>query len=88
MVAERYFTPPQAADIIGANADKVIGWIHSGELVASNVAANPNGERPRWRISEDELAKFLFRRQHPASTLPAKPKRKRHAATTAPRYFA
>ena len=74
---ERFFTPPQAAKLIGVGPEKVLAWIHSGELTATNVAVDADGERPRWRISEDDLAKFLFRRQHPSTHPDATPKRRR-----------
>ncbi|QEG41342.1 helix-turn-helix domain-containing protein [Roseimaritima ulvae] len=87
-VSARFFTPPQAAEVLGVTPDKVLLWIKSGELPASNLAANPNGERPRWRIAEDDLARFLFRRRHPVEAKPkGKPRKRRGADSNTTRYF-
>tara|TARA_A100001391_G_scaffold201427_1_gene188424 strand:- start:258 stop:515 length:258 start_codon:yes stop_codon:yes gene_type:complete len=82
---ETFYTPPQAAQILGVKSDKVLAWIHAGELVAANLATNANGERPRWRISEEDLGKFLIRRRHIAVPAP-EPRRRRRAETAKP-YF-
>ncbi len=70
----RYRTPPDVAEQYGVNAGKVLGWIRTGELRATNVAANLLG-RPRWRISPADLAVFEQRRS--AITPPkSRPRRK------------
>ncbi|KAA5540310.1 helix-turn-helix domain-containing protein [Roseiconus nitratireducens] len=79
-MSQQFFTPPQAAELLGVKPDKILGWIHSGELPASNVAKVPNGERPRWRIAENDLGRFLLHRRNPASVEP-KPSRKRRTTT-------
>jgi excisionase family DNA binding protein len=63
-----YLSPPEVARRFGVNADKVRTWIHSGELHAVNVAARAAG-RPRWRISEADLAKFVAGRSAPPPAL-------------------
>ena len=50
-------TPPQAAKILGVNHEKILTWIHSGELRATNVARSSNG-LPRYRIQAGDLATF------------------------------
>ena len=65
-------TPPQAAKRLGVSPDKIRAWIASGELVATNVAAN-GSSRPRWRIAEQDLVAFERRRQ-PEKPVPAKRK--------------
>lgn len=57
----------EAVEVLGTDDEQVLGWIHSGELVASNVARVRNGKRPRWRIAEADLGRFLLSRRHPAS---------------------
>ncbi len=70
----RYLTPPEVAEQFGINSSKVLMWIRSGELAAINVAASLLG-RPRWRISQADLAVFAQRRQ--AITPPkSRPRRK------------
>lgn len=56
-----YQSPPQIASELGVQPPKIIGWIHSGELHAVNVA-NRGSKRPRWRISRESLAAFLMAR--------------------------
>ncbi len=73
-MSTRYLTPPQVAEQLGVNASKILTWIRSGELTAINVAASLIG-RPRWRISQADLAVFEQRRQ--ATTPPkSRPRRK------------
>jgi len=71
MVDHRYYSVQQAAETLSTDDEQVLGWIHSGELKAVNVAKNPRGKRPRWRIAEADLGRFLIGRQHPASSQPA-----------------
>jgi excisionase family DNA binding protein len=72
--ARPFLIPREAAKILGVNASKVIGWIHSGELEAMNLATVRAG-RPRWRISLGALKKFLAARTSPPATSPRrKPK--------------
>lgn len=67
MSLEKHYSVPFAAKQLGIPEDSIRAAIHSGELVAFNGARNPDGERPRWRISESELGKFLLRRRNAAS---------------------
>jgi hypothetical protein len=59
----RWLTPPQIAVQLGVDVAKVHGWIHRGELVASDLSERRGGQRPRWRIDPAELSAFLRRRQ-------------------------
>jgi len=68
-----YLTPPEVADTLGVNADKVRTWILAGELRAVDLSIKQGG-RPRWKISEDDLESFLSRR---IATPPPKPTRRR-----------
>lgn len=72
---EPHYTPQEAAGYLGTDDEQVTAWIHAGELVAVNVAKNPNGKRPRWRIPESALGRFLLARRHPASSQAAPGKR-------------
>ncbi|TWU39122.1 Helix-turn-helix domain protein [Novipirellula aureliae] len=71
---EQHYAPVDAATMLGVDSEQVLAWIHSGELAAANVAKTQNAKRPRWRISESELGKFLLRRRHPASVTTSTPK--------------
>ncbi len=59
--APKFFTPPQLAEEFGVDADKILGWIRSGQLIAINMVATTGG-RPRYRISAEEAEAFLKRR--------------------------
>lgn len=67
---KEFCTPPEAAKRLGVHPDKVVSWINTGELVGTNLAADPSGKRPRWRISQVELEKFLANRQLPVGRAP------------------
>ena len=68
-------TPPQVAKRLGVSADKVRAWIAKGELIATNVAKGSGG-RPRYRVSETDLADFQRKRQPSKPPAPA-PRRKK-----------
>jgi excisionase family DNA binding protein len=57
----RYLTPAEVAARLNlAKVEPVYAWIHSGALRAVNLST---GARPTWRISAEDLAAFLERRQ-------------------------
>ncbi len=78
-----WFTPPQIAEQLGVNVDRVRGWIYAGELEAVNVADSP--KRPRWRISQDAYDEFLTSRT--AVQKRATPKRRSKTAIAVKDYF-
>jgi hypothetical protein len=69
-----WLTPPQIARRLRCRSSKVIVWIRKGALRAVNVAEDPNGKRPRWRISPQALEDFLTAR---ANRAPAAPRRRK-----------
>jgi len=69
MVDNRYYTVKTAAETLAIADEQVLVLIHSGELRAANLA-KPGSQRPRWRIAEADLGRFLLSRLHPASTTP------------------
>lgn len=73
MVDNRYYTVQQAAEILSVDEEQILGWIRSGQLRAVNVAADPRGKRPRWRIAESELGRLLLSRVNPAAMAAPKP---------------
>lgn len=54
--AKRFLTPPEAAKILGVDAFKILKFIESGELRASNLSMS---HRARWKINPDDLDAFL-----------------------------
>jgi hypothetical protein len=61
-----WYSVPSVCKILRVGADKVRGWIARDELKARNVADRPGG-RPIWRISDEELNRFLRARQSAAT---------------------
>jgi hypothetical protein len=74
---DAYLSPQTIADRLGlAKVDRVLSWIHSGELVALNVSARPG--RPTWRVAAADLDRFLAGRR----TRPATPRARRRERYT------
>lgn len=69
-------SPPELANRYGVGVRKILSWIQAGQLHAVNVALNPSGERPQWRILQDDMLAFEQRRSSPAPATPA-PRRRR-----------
>lgn len=79
-----FLTPPELAKRWGVAADKVNHLINSGQLIAVNLAKDPNG-RSRWRISLAEVEIFESKRSN-SPPLPKQSKRRRKA-TSGKEYF-
>jgi excisionase family DNA binding protein len=77
-------TPPAVARQLRVHPEKVRAWILRGELSAFNLADRIGG-RPRWRISEADLADFLRRRA--ASPGPRIRRRRRREVSNFIRYY-
>jgi excisionase family DNA binding protein len=69
-----FLRPRDVADRLRVKVDVVLGWIHSGELTAVNVAQR-RGRRPRWRIDPAAFEQFLLRRSAPKPAPPSRPRR-------------
>lgn len=68
-----FHTVQEVANLLCVDDGKILGWIHSGQLIGINIAHDVGG-RPRWRVSQAALDGFLLRRQ---SQPPAPARRKR-----------
>lgn len=66
-VDTKYFSVQDAAQTLSVDDEQILDLIHSGSIKAVNVAKH-GSQRPRWRISEGDLGRFLLSRLHPAST--------------------
>ena len=73
-------TANQAARTLGVRKEKVLRWIRTGELRASNVS---QGYRPRWRIKRADLDGFLAGR----NPTPRQPKRERQTGGEYTRHY-
>lgn len=77
------FTPSQAAKALRVSRNRIMAWIRSGQLAASNLG---DGSAPRYRIAESAISDFLERRAvKPASKRPAN---RRITARTTENFFA
>lgn len=56
---KEFLTPPEIAKLLRINRDKVLAWIHSGELKATNISDSP---RPRYRVDPKDFEDFKLRR--------------------------
>lgn len=72
-------TPPEVARRFGVASDKVLHWIHTGQLRAVNTAHDPTG-RPRFRVSVEALRQFEESRM---TRPPIKRRRRRREAVAA-----
>jgi hypothetical protein len=59
---KQFLTPGALARLWGVSPDHVLGLIHAGELMATNIAVNPMG-RPRWVIDPADVEIFERRRR-------------------------
>lgn len=72
-----FFTPDDLAKRWKCRAAHVRELIGQGKLVATNVALNPKGGKPRWRISPEAVEVFeLLRSTAPAAVKQRAPRRK------------
>ena len=74
----RYLTVADVADRIKLTVPAVLDRIHCGDLVAINVSSGT--QRPRWRIADVELTRWLTSRQ--SGPTPRITRRRRSAAIT------
>ena len=66
MVDTKYYSVQTASETLGVDDEQILAFIHGGHLRAANLA-KPSSKRPRWRIAEADLGRFLLSRLHPAS---------------------
>jgi hypothetical protein len=71
----------------GVPIKKIHALIDAGELVALNVALNPHGAKPRYRITETEIEAFEDRRRSQPKQVPIRSRRRRKAAVGITEYF-
>lgn len=69
-VDDKYYSVQAAAATLAVDDEQILSLIHSGNLRAVNMAKT-GSKRPRWRIAESDLGRFLLSRLHPASATQA-----------------
>jgi excisionase family DNA binding protein len=72
----RSYSLTQIAATMAVKYETALAWIHTGEIRAIDVTAR-RGQRPRWRIMEDDLQAFLARRAAPACPRITRSRKKR-----------
>jgi hypothetical protein len=80
-----WHSPPQIAQSRGIDANKVVGWIKSGELKAINAATSLGG-RPRYLVSDTALDDF-DRRRAVIPPAPSAPRRRRRADSAVKEFY-
>jgi excisionase family DNA binding protein len=68
-VSIRYLSTTSAAEALGVTRQTIARLIYAGEIKAANIA--PAHAQPRYRISEDELRRFMDSRQPDEPPVPA-----------------
>lgn len=64
MTDDELLTVAQVAERAGrVSKGTALGWIHSGQLVATVVSERPDSRRPRYRVDPADLAAFLASRR-------------------------
>lgn len=67
-------TPKELAARWRCSVQHVLTLIGNGQLPGFNVAINPHGKKPRWRIAEADVVDFERRR---AGAKPQAPQKRR-----------
>jgi excisionase family DNA binding protein len=75
-----FFTVPAVAKRFGVNQTKVLSWIKSGELNALDVS-QARGDRPRWRVSQDDLDQFCESRRAVPAPKPVRNRKRLEGVT-------
>ncbi len=65
-----YFSPPQAAKLLGVAVDTIHLFIRSGKLKASNLG---QAGHPRWKISRTAIEEFMNARSNSRPAARPKP---------------
>jgi excisionase family DNA binding protein len=81
-MGEPFLSVKQVAELLAIRRHGVLALIHSGELPAASIALKANG-RPRWRISPDDIERFIAKRR--GQTAP--PRRRRRKPAALKKYF-
>lgn len=71
---KEFFKPPEVAELLNVEPYRVIQFIHAGELRAVNVSMGV--QRPRYRISRQDLEHFLAARVQPVKSKKGRPRKR------------
>ena len=74
--------PPEIARRWGVSCDKILAFIRTGELRATNMVMPNRGQRPRYLIDVEDLKDFERRREVRPPPAPARRRRERLGEAT------
>jgi excisionase family DNA binding protein len=60
---DEWMTTEEVAALLKVNPESVRRWLRTGEMIGSQL-----GNRSGWRISRDEVARFMREREHAPET--------------------
>jgi len=81
-----FYTVAELARALRVEQEKVLIWIHRGELGALNVAQSATG-RPRWRIPREAWGAFAAKRSNGVPKPPPAPLRRRRRQDDVIQFF-
>jgi transposase len=70
----------QVADMFGVHYETAASWIRRGELAAVNISESASSRRPRYVVTEQQLAAFIERRSTVKASPASKPTTSRRTA--------
>lgn len=77
--SRKFQSVAEVASMLGVGENKVLGWIGSGDIVATDVSQSQTC-RPRWRIATEEVKRFVSARRSVPTISSAQPARTRTLA--------
>ena len=86
IIDRKKLTVPQLARIWGVSTNKVVGFIRSGELRATNLATSQSG-RPRYAIDVADIQTFEAARAVVPTAKATTSKLRRRAPQNVKKYF-
>lgn len=86
MIATKFLSVSEIAELLAISPDKPLAWIKSGELKAFNAATSRVG-KPRWRISGEAFAEFQAARAAVATAVQPIKRQSRRSQATKPRQW-
>lgn len=86
ILATKFYSPSEIAELLAVSVDKPLTWIRSGELKAFNAATKRAG-KPRWRISGEAFAEFQAARAAVATAVQPIKRQSRRSQATKPRQW-
>lgn len=77
MFVAKCYTVREVSEILGLAQDATLALIARGDLPASNLNTREGAVRPRWRITDADLGRFLLETRHQVNRKPSMPARRK-----------